>query len=203
MTRRTTRLRTSGENLFVVLLMMAPPSQELEPPINPRRLKPSGEYWLNRNTATVASPHMNGSRAQASSGFGPATSRNRGCSGKGEGSELGNLRNRIAPLGDLCHRVPLELFTEIGFAHHGLLASKLGKKASINLGAIQTMPSFHRSKFRKHRTASYPPALAPELQGVNLQSCVNYQAIDHRSPDFRSIIAETDIGIPCGCVADE
>src|SRR5690606_18674618 len=29
--------RTSGENLFVVLLMMAPPSQELEPPANPGR----------------------------------------------------------------------------------------------------------------------------------------------------------------------
>jgi hypothetical protein len=29
--------RTSGENLFVVLLMAAPPSQELEPPANPGR----------------------------------------------------------------------------------------------------------------------------------------------------------------------
>ncbi|WP_210287065.1 hypothetical protein, partial [Ancylobacter tetraedralis] len=31
--------RTSGENLFVVLLVMAPPSQELEPPTNPARFK--------------------------------------------------------------------------------------------------------------------------------------------------------------------
>jgi hypothetical protein len=30
-------VRTSGENLFVVLLVMAPPSQELEPPANPGR----------------------------------------------------------------------------------------------------------------------------------------------------------------------
>src|SRR5271167_2856283 len=36
-TRRRARLRTSGENLFVVLLMAAPPSQELEPPANPGR----------------------------------------------------------------------------------------------------------------------------------------------------------------------
>ncbi|MGV1886585.1 transposase, partial [Rhizobium sp. 23-156E] len=33
------RLRTSGENLFVVLLMMAPLSQKLEPPANPVRFK--------------------------------------------------------------------------------------------------------------------------------------------------------------------
>jgi hypothetical protein len=43
----------------------------------------------------------------------------------------------MAPLGDLCQRVSFELVAEVGFAHHGLLASKLGKKASSNLGAIQ------------------------------------------------------------------
>jgi hypothetical protein len=36
-TTRTARLRTSSENLFVVLLMAAPPSRELEPPANPGR----------------------------------------------------------------------------------------------------------------------------------------------------------------------
>ena len=36
-TIRTARARTSEENLLVVLLVMAPPSQELEPPINPER----------------------------------------------------------------------------------------------------------------------------------------------------------------------
>src|SRR6478736_5553951 len=36
-TIRTARARTSGENLFVVLLVMAPSSQELEPPANPGR----------------------------------------------------------------------------------------------------------------------------------------------------------------------
>ena len=37
-TIRTARARTSGENLFVVLLVSAPPSQELEPPTNPGRI---------------------------------------------------------------------------------------------------------------------------------------------------------------------
>jgi hypothetical protein len=36
-TSRTARSRTSGENLFVVLLMMLHPTQELEPPANPER----------------------------------------------------------------------------------------------------------------------------------------------------------------------
>ncbi|MEP4445057.1 MAG: hypothetical protein ABJ059_16665, partial [Hyphomicrobiales bacterium] len=36
-TRRTARSRTSAENLFVVLLMVLHPTQELEPPANPGR----------------------------------------------------------------------------------------------------------------------------------------------------------------------
>ncbi|RSU34134.1 hypothetical protein BRX38_21845, partial [Sphingomonas koreensis] len=36
-TIRTARARTSGENLFVVLLVIAPSSQELGPPTNPAR----------------------------------------------------------------------------------------------------------------------------------------------------------------------
>ncbi|WP_426000840.1 hypothetical protein, partial [Caulobacter sp. DWR1-3-2b1] len=36
-TIRTARSRTSGENLFVVLLVMASSSQELRPPANPAR----------------------------------------------------------------------------------------------------------------------------------------------------------------------
>ena len=50
------------------------------------------------------------------------------------------LRNRIAPLGDLRHRVPFEIITESSCAHHGLLSSNLGKKASTKLGAIQSAP---------------------------------------------------------------
>lgn len=50
---------------------------------------------------------------------------------------LRNLRNRIASLRDLTHSVALKVFAEIRFAHDALLASKLGKKASTNLGAIQ------------------------------------------------------------------
>lgn len=33
--------------------------------------------------------------------------------------------------------MPFEIVAETTFAHHGLLASKLGKKESTNLGAIQ------------------------------------------------------------------
>src|SRR5436305_12370535 len=44
-TIRTARARTSGENLFVVLLVMAPSSQELEPPANPGRFR-SPTAWL-------------------------------------------------------------------------------------------------------------------------------------------------------------
>lgn len=36
-TIRIARSRTSGANLFFVLLVQAPPSQELEPPTNPVR----------------------------------------------------------------------------------------------------------------------------------------------------------------------
>ncbi|MGJ3258744.1 MAG: hypothetical protein ACFE0S_03985, partial [Rhodospirillales bacterium] len=39
------------------------------------------------------------------------------------------------PLRNLTHRVALKIVAEIGFAHSGLLASNLGKKASTNLGA--------------------------------------------------------------------
>ena len=48
---------------------------------------------------------------------------------------LRNLRNRIASLRDLTNSVALKLFGEIRFAHDALPASKLGKKASTNLGA--------------------------------------------------------------------
>ena len=50
---------------------------------------------------------------------------------------LRNLPCGVAALGDLTYRITLELFPEIAFAHEGLLASVLGKKASTNLGAIQ------------------------------------------------------------------
>ncbi|MEP4552723.1 MAG: hypothetical protein ABJZ82_02805, partial [Tateyamaria sp.] len=39
---------------------------------------------------------------------------------------------------DLMHRITLEIFTEIWLPHNGLLASKLGKKVSTILGAIQS-----------------------------------------------------------------
>jgi hypothetical protein len=56
---------------------------------------------------------------------------------------LRNLRNRIASLRDLTHRVTLKIFAEIRFAHDALPASKLGKKASTNLGAIQIINAWH------------------------------------------------------------
>lgn len=48
--------------------------------------------------------------------------------------------NRIASLRDLTNSVALKLFGEIRFAHDALPASKLGKKASTDLGAIQNQP---------------------------------------------------------------
>ena len=50
---------------------------------------------------------------------------------------LGDLRHPVAPLGDLRHRIALELVAEISLTYRRLLSSKLGKKASTNLGAIQ------------------------------------------------------------------
>ena len=50
---------------------------------------------------------------------------------------LRKLRNRIASLGDLRHRVSIKIVAELRFTHLSLLASNLGKKASTNLGAIQ------------------------------------------------------------------
>jgi hypothetical protein len=49
-----------------------------------------------------------------------------------------NLRYRIAPFNNLDHLVSLELLTGAAFEQLSLLASKSGKKASTNLGAIQT-----------------------------------------------------------------
>ena len=65
---------------------------------------------------------------------------------RGDSSTLRGLPNRIPTLGELTHRVKLALLAEVSFAHHGLLASNLGKKASTNLGAIQNdrvKPSRH------------------------------------------------------------
>jgi transposase-like protein len=55
------------------------------------------------------------------------------------------LSLRIAPLSDLTHRVTLKLVAEIRFAHDALLVSKLGKKVSTNLVAIQS-PHFGASR---------------------------------------------------------
>jgi hypothetical protein len=53
---------------------------------------------------------------------------------------LRNLGHRISTLGDLSHRIALELITEVGLPHHRLLSSKLGSKASRNLGATHYDP---------------------------------------------------------------
>jgi len=49
-----------------------------------------------------------------------------------------NLFGRITPFRDLRDSIALEVVSEIARAHHGLLASKLAKKASTKHGAIQT-----------------------------------------------------------------
>ncbi|MFA6032203.1 MAG: hypothetical protein WC889_04810, partial [Myxococcota bacterium] len=46
---RTARARISGENLFVVLLIQAPPSQELEPPTIPVRFKWYDDYFITQS----------------------------------------------------------------------------------------------------------------------------------------------------------
>ena len=61
-----------------------------------------------------------------------------------------HLRNRLAPLGDLKDRIALEVLGEVRIAHRGLLASKLGKKASTNLWAIQCCELDPRKPFTKH-----------------------------------------------------
>lgn len=52
---------------------------------------------------------------------------------------LRNVCNRIASIVILTHCITLEIVAEIGLAHKGLLTSKLGKKASTNLGAIHNV----------------------------------------------------------------
>jgi hypothetical protein len=51
----------------------------------------------------------------------------------------------IPAFGDLGLRIALELITEIGLPHRRLLSSKLGSKASRNLGAIQKLGAIHMS----------------------------------------------------------
>src|SRR5262249_42196405 len=53
-TIRTARARTSGENLLLVCFVIAPPSQELEPPINPGRFTPPGTHSSNRGGQSAA-----------------------------------------------------------------------------------------------------------------------------------------------------
>lgn len=50
----------------------------------------------------------------------------------------------IDPLGDLVHRVTLEIVAEIGFAHVGLLHQSLGETASTNLAARQDVSPLDR-----------------------------------------------------------
>ncbi|WP_233557394.1 hypothetical protein, partial [Gemmobacter lutimaris] len=53
-TKRTARSRTSGENLFVVLLMMLHPTQKLEPPANPARFRLVDFYILECSRMSFA-----------------------------------------------------------------------------------------------------------------------------------------------------
>ncbi len=70
-TIRTARSRTSGANLFVVLLVMAPPSQELEPPTS------SGRF--NRGTSICAGLRSAGLVGEAVTKHGRISLRARGC----------------------------------------------------------------------------------------------------------------------------
>ena len=57
---------------------------------------------------------------------------------------LRNLLRRVAPFRDLRDSIALEVVSEIARAHHGLLASKLAKKASTKHGAIHIDPDIRR-----------------------------------------------------------
>src|SRR4030081_2699072 len=58
--RRAQRaVRTSGENLLVVLLVMAPPSQELEPPAIPGRFRPNPKPSNKSLVIRKISPSLN------------------------------------------------------------------------------------------------------------------------------------------------
>jgi hypothetical protein len=63
---------------------------------------------------------------------------------------LRNLCNGTAPLGDLRDSIALELISEIARPHQALLASKLGKKASTTLGAIQRAKGRSAWRFGGH-----------------------------------------------------
>lgn len=51
--------RASGENLFGVLLMMAPPSQDWEPPANPARSKAISPYLKHAAPLTTRFTNKN------------------------------------------------------------------------------------------------------------------------------------------------
>jgi hypothetical protein len=62
-TSRTARSRTSGENLFVVLLMMLHPTQELEPPANPARFRSTSGAGVtetgSHSSDSTSAQHLN------------------------------------------------------------------------------------------------------------------------------------------------
>jgi hypothetical protein len=58
---------------------------------------------------------------------------------KADSEPLRNFFDRVAPLGDLRNRIAFEVVAELARVHHGLLASKLGKKAFTIHGAIHLL----------------------------------------------------------------
>ncbi|MCR9257675.1 MAG: hypothetical protein NXI16_16445, partial [Alphaproteobacteria bacterium] len=63
-TSRTARSRTSGENLFVVLLMMLHPTQELEPPANPERFTDHNRWYVERKFVRLCNSEMDDNLAK-------------------------------------------------------------------------------------------------------------------------------------------
>jgi hypothetical protein len=57
---RTARTRTSGENVLVVLLDIAPASQALEPPTNPGRFSPGTGDQVQRQHGEACPAHAKG-----------------------------------------------------------------------------------------------------------------------------------------------
>jgi hypothetical protein len=69
--------------------------------------------------------------------------------------ERNPIATRIAPLGDLNYRIPIEIVTKIRFGYYYFLASNLGEKASTFLGAIQFRFRFLRRMSFTVRSAAF------------------------------------------------
>lgn len=93
----------------------------------PRKLVPTP-------ASTVGSRHLSRSRLMPSSRTCASKHRLNACSP----GPFQSLADRVAPLGNVDDRIAIEPISEIAYAHHGLVASKLANKASTKHEAIHS-----------------------------------------------------------------